>query len=59
VEVPDELWAAVQARIEKVRAETLALRVVARDAGADRAGVVAGTVGTGTVVRVAVVAAAR
>ena len=54
VEVPDELWAAVQARVEKVQAETLALSVERADVGADRPGVVAGVVGSGSKVRVAV-----
>jgi len=52
--VPDELWPAVQQRVETVRAETLALSVVRGDVGPDRAGVVSGTVGRGTPVRVGV-----
>ena len=56
MEVSEELWAAVRARIEKVKAETLALFVSRAEAGDDRAGVVAGVVGGGKV-RVAVVKA--
>jgi isoleucyl-tRNA synthetase len=58
LDVPDELWPAVQVRIETVKAETLALSVARGDVGADRAGVVSGTVGRGTPVRVGVVRAA-
>jgi isoleucyl-tRNA synthetase len=58
LDVPDELWPAVQERIETVKAETLALSVVRGDVGADRAGVVSGTVGRGTPVRVGVLRAA-
>ena len=54
LDVPDELWPAVQQRIETVQAETLALSVVRGDVGPDRAGVVSGTVGRGTPVRVGV-----
>jgi isoleucyl-tRNA synthetase len=54
LQVPDELWAAVQTRVEKVQAETLALSVERADVGADRAGVVSGVVGNGSKVRVAV-----
>jgi isoleucyl-tRNA synthetase len=54
--VGDELWSAVQARTDKVKAETLALSVTRGDAGPDRPGVVGGTVGGGTV-RVTVAAA--
>ena len=53
LEVSDELWAAVQARVEKVKAETLALTVLQGEVGEDRAGVVGGTVDGGAV-RVAV-----
>jgi isoleucyl-tRNA synthetase len=56
LEVSEELWAAVQARVEKVKAETLALIVIRGEAGEDRPGVVAGVVG-GAKVRVAVVKA--
>ncbi|MET0966334.1 MAG: DUF5915 domain-containing protein, partial [Nakamurella sp.] len=56
LEVDDELWAAVQQRLEKVKAETLALLVSRGDAGEDRPGVVAGVIG-GAKVRVAVVKA--
>jgi len=52
--VPDELWAAVRARIETVKAETLALLVSSGDVGAERPGVVAGVVGAGVKVRVGV-----
>jgi isoleucyl-tRNA synthetase len=54
LEVPDELWAAVRARIETVKAETLALLVSSGDVGAERPGVVAGVVGAGVKVRVGV-----
>ena len=58
LEVSDELWAAVQVRVEVVKAETLALSVLRGEAGADRPGVVAGIVGGGTRARVAVADAA-
>jgi isoleucyl-tRNA synthetase len=58
LDVPVELWPAVQERIDMVKAETLALSVLRGDVGADRAGVVAGTVGRGTPVRVGVLRAA-
>jgi isoleucyl-tRNA synthetase len=54
LEVPDELWTAVRARIETVKTETLAILVSRGDACADRPGVVAGTVGSAVKVRVAV-----
>jgi isoleucyl-tRNA synthetase len=54
LEMPDELWPAVQARVETVKAETLALSVTRGDIGSDRPGVVSGTVGGGIKVRVAV-----
>jgi isoleucyl-tRNA synthetase len=57
LDVPDDLWPAVLERIETVKAETLALSAARGDVGADRAGVVAGTVGRGTPVRVGVVRA--
>jgi isoleucyl-tRNA synthetase len=56
LEVDGELWAAVEARVDKVKAETLALIVSRGEAGADRPGVVAGVIG-GVKVRVAVVKA--
>ena len=52
----DELWDAVSARVEKVKAETLALIVTQDEIGDDRPGIVAGVVG-GATVRVAVVKA--
>jgi isoleucyl-tRNA synthetase len=54
--VSDELWAAASARVEKVKAETLALIVTQDEIGDDRPGIVAGVVG-GAEVRVAVVKA--
>jgi isoleucyl-tRNA synthetase len=57
LEVPDELWAAVQTRVETVKAETLAILVSRGDVGAERPGVVAGTVGAGNKVRVGVIRA--
>jgi len=57
--VPDDLWPAVLERIETVKAETLALSAARGEVGTDRAGVVAGTVGRGTPVRVGVVRVSR
>ncbi len=56
LEVSDELWAAASARVEKVKAETLALIVTRDEIGDGRPGVVAGVIG-GAGVRVAVVKA--
>ncbi len=56
LEVSDQLWTAVQARVEKVKAETLALGVTRGEGFDERPGVLAGVVGGGTV-RVAVVKA--
>ena len=56
LEVSDQLWTAVQARVEKVKAETLALSVTRGEGFDERPGVLAGVVGGGTV-RVAVVKA--
>src|SRR6476661_9459474 len=57
LDVPDDLWPAVLERIETVKAETLALSAARGEVGTDRAGVVAGTVGRGTPVRVGVLRA--
>ncbi|HZM67428.1 MAG TPA: isoleucine--tRNA ligase [Nakamurella sp.] len=57
LDVPDELFGAVQARLELVKVETLATTVLRGAAGDQRPGVVGGTVGAGVPVRVAVVAA--
>jgi len=56
LEVSDQLWTAVQARVEKVKADTLALGVTRGEGFDERPGVLAGVVGGGTV-RVAVVKA--
>ena len=53
LEVTDELWSAVQARVEKVKAETLALTVVRAEPG-EHPGMVTGTVGAGIAVGVLV-----
>jgi len=57
LEVPDELWSAVQARLDQVQAETLATSVFRGVTGPDAPGVAGGSVGAGVSARVAVVLA--
>ncbi len=54
VEVPDELWSAVQERLDQVQAETLATSVFRGEAGPAAPGVAGGSVGSGVSARVAV-----
>jgi isoleucyl-tRNA synthetase len=54
LEVPDELWSAVQARLDQVQAETLATSVFRGVTGPDAPGVAGGSVGAGVSARVAV-----
>jgi len=57
LEVPDELWSAVQERLDQVQAETLATSVFRGVTGPDAPGVAGGSVGAGVSARVAVVLA--
>jgi isoleucyl-tRNA synthetase len=54
LEVPDELWSAVQERLDQVQAETLATSVFRGETGPDAPGVAGGSVGAGVSARVAV-----
>jgi len=54
LEAPDDLWSAVQERLDHVQAETLATSVVRGAIGPDAPGVAGGSAGAGVPARVAV-----
>jgi len=54
LEAPDDLWSAVQERLDHVQAETLATSVVRGEIGPDAPGVAGGSAGAGVPARVAV-----